>query len=300
MSSIPLAEAILLLNINKKISGENQSQMNDSIVYVPLIFGDSDSKGNSSDYVPERIAASLVNSGRNRDKLPTPTWEPTSYEDDSDFIKKSDTTSASVTATIAATSDNVKSKVTISSSSPKVRRSSLSSLSSSSSSSINFSDGPGCSSTVSLKQNNKDNIEKNDKKRAKRIVEKSDYDDQCFCKIVADYGFEKIKVALVKYKEINGDLFVERNFTVPRSTLWPEEIWDINLGNVVTGIKVGTLSFFRRNEFLELGLIVRDDEKYKDSNGTSRHNERQLDLISLGLITELDERSITELDEGDI
>jgi hypothetical protein len=358
MNSIPLAEALLLLNIKKKISKENQSQMIDSIVHGPPIFDDNDSKRNSSE-----IAATPVNSGHTKNKLTTPQWAPTllpsnhvwvplssleddpellkkgddasagvmeniaatfdnantkgstplwkptpvlfpsdqwlplsSLENDSDLMKKSDASSASVTATTAATSDSVKTKVTISTplwkptanlfSTPKVRRSSLSSLSSSSSSSVNISDGPGSISTLNFKRNDEYNIEENDKKRAKRIVAKSDYDDQCFCKIVADYGFEKINLALEKYKEINGDLFVERNFTVPRSTLWPEETWDINLGNVVTGIKVGTLSFFRRKEFLKLGLIVRHDRKHKDSNGTSRHNERQLNLISLGLITE--------------
>jgi hypothetical protein len=237
---------------------------------------DTDLMGNSddapkywSDDAPVVVTESVA---ANSTKASTPLWEPTPVLSPTPPLKQS---SPSLSSLSSSTS------------------SSLSSLSSDSASSLSSSSSVSTLdsriSTVTCKRNSKKNIEiedTHDNKRAKRVAAKSDYDDQHFCKIVADYGYEKIELALLKYKEINGDLLVERNFTVPCSSQWPEVIWGINLGNVISGIKVGTLSYFNRKEFINLGLIVKDDVKQKISNKSVRHNERQLDLISLGLITE--------------
>jgi hypothetical protein len=52
------------------------------------------------------------------------------------------------------------------------------------------------------------------------------------------YTFVNIKTALLKYKEINGDLMIKKRFIIPtESAEWPEEVWGMKLGSIVINIR---------------------------------------------------------------
>ena len=51
----------------------------------------------------------------------------------------------------------------------------------------------------------------------------------------AKYGFELVKTALVRYKEIYGNFLVKQKFLIPSgdaaaAAQWPERTWGIKLG----------------------------------------------------------------------
>ena len=51
----------------------------------------------------------------------------------------------------------------------------------------------------------------------------------------AKYGFDLVKVALVRYKEIYGNFLVKQKFLIPSgdaaaAAQWPEKTWGIKLG----------------------------------------------------------------------
>ena len=51
----------------------------------------------------------------------------------------------------------------------------------------------------------------------------------------AKYGFDLVKVALVRYKEIYGNFLVKQKFLIPTgdaaaAAQWPEKTWGIKLG----------------------------------------------------------------------
>ena len=51
----------------------------------------------------------------------------------------------------------------------------------------------------------------------------------------AKYGFDLVKVALIRYKEIYGNFLVKQKFLIPTgdaaaSSQWPEKTWGIKLG----------------------------------------------------------------------
>ena len=54
----------------------------------------------------------------------------------------------------------------------------------------------------------------------------------------AKYGFELIKSALIRHREIYGNFLVKQKFRIPsgesfEARNWPEEMWGINLGNTL-------------------------------------------------------------------
>ena len=66
--------------------------------------------------------------------------------------------------------------------------------------------------------------------------------------------WESVLGALLRYKELKGDMLVPRSFVVPPSSDdWPEEMWGMRLGRTVISIRSGT--FVRdhadRRELLE-------------------------------------------------
>ena len=42
---------------------------------------------------------------------------------------------------------------------------------------------------------------------------------------------------LLMYKELFGDLDVPSNFVVPKEPIWPQELWDVELGKTLCRIK---------------------------------------------------------------
>mmetsp|Transcript_13210 Transcript_13210/g.12782 ORF Transcript_13210/g.12782 Transcript_13210/m.12782 type:complete len:127 (-) Transcript_13210:75-455(-) len=53
-------------------------------------------------------------------------------------------------------------------------------------------------------------------------------------------GYKSTKVALVKYKDLFGDMLVTRAFITPiGNATWPEETWGMNLGDVMDRFKRG-------------------------------------------------------------
>ena len=46
----------------------------------------------------------------------------------------------------------------------------------------------------------------------------------------AKYGFDLVKSALLKFKEIHGNFLVKQKFLVPMEVAWPENTWGIKLG----------------------------------------------------------------------
>jgi hypothetical protein len=62
-----------------------------------------------------------------------------------------------------------------------------------------------------------------------------------------EWQWENVVVpALLKYKELHGDMHVPRRFVVPSSEPWPDEMWEMALGNTVNNIRSS-------------GQFVRDD-----------------------------------------
>ena len=53
----------------------------------------------------------------------------------------------------------------------------------------------------------------------------------------AKYGFDLVKIALIRYKEIYGNFLVKQKFLIPTgdaaaSSQWPEKTWGIKLGTI--------------------------------------------------------------------
>lgn len=45
------------------------------------------------------------------------------------------------------------------------------------------------------------------------------------------YGFDVVWTALVRYKELHGDLTISQRFSVPPdSPEWPQAVWNMKLG----------------------------------------------------------------------
>jgi hypothetical protein len=67
--------------------------------------------------------------------------------------------------------------------------------------------------------------------------------------------YESIKVALVKYKDLFGDMLVPTKFIVPVGNVtWPEEIWGYKLGAAVTGIRGGKNYLDKRADLESIGF----------------------------------------------
>uniref|UniRef100_A0A7S4G3U3 Helicase-associated domain-containing protein n=1 Tax=Eutreptiella gymnastica TaxID=73025 RepID=A0A7S4G3U3_9EUGL len=68
------------------------------------------------------------------------------------------------------------------------------------------------------------------------------------------HGWENVKRALLAYKSLCRDLLVPVSFVIPKDADWPEELWDLKLGNTVYSIRnQGTYST-NRAELEEMGF----------------------------------------------
>jgi hypothetical protein len=69
------------------------------------------------------------------------------------------------------------------------------------------------------------------------------------------FEFDSVKLALIEYKKLNGDLLTPIKFMVPdESELWPEETWEMDLGNIVHRIRGGQMYEDKREELVEIGF----------------------------------------------
>ncbi len=66
--------------------------------------------------------------------------------------------------------------------------------------------------------------------------------------------YEKIEVALLAYKSLHGDMLVPTMFVVPRSVEYPEDVWDMKLGAVVTSIRSKGIYASKHNRLREIGF----------------------------------------------
>jgi hypothetical protein len=77
------------------------------------------------------------------------------------------------------------------------------------------------------------------------------------------YSYEHVKAALIKYKEINGDMKVMVKFTVPiGDDAWPRETWGLDLGRYVQLIRGGKAFCKHRFELATLGFAFDSQRKY--------------------------------------
>jgi hypothetical protein len=64
-----------------------------------------------------------------------------------------------------------------------------------------------------------------------------------------------VKLALLQYKDLYGNILVPQSFVVPRNDRnWPKDLWGMNLGSIVHGIRGGSRYAERRQELLKIGF----------------------------------------------
>ena len=93
----------------------------------------------------------------------------------------------------------------------------------------------------------------------------------------ADRRKAALKRVLIQYQELHGNMFVPLTFVVPsHSTKWPEEMWGIMLGHVVSSIRAGLSYMSMRDELEDIGFVFDFPShesirvafmKYKDMHG---------------------------------
>lgn len=73
--------------------------------------------------------------------------------------------------------------------------------------------------------------------------------------IVLNFDYVAVKLALLRYKELHGDMMVPTKFVVPsKSSKWPEETWSLNLGAVVESIRESNEYEEHKEELLAIGF----------------------------------------------
>lgn len=69
------------------------------------------------------------------------------------------------------------------------------------------------------------------------------------------YGYPPVKSALLKYKEVYGNMVVTREFSIPTDDdSWPEKTWGMELGSVVCNIRCGDSYNNHRAELESIGF----------------------------------------------
>lgn len=66
--------------------------------------------------------------------------------------------------------------------------------------------------------------------------------------------YNLVKLLLLKYKELNGNMLVPRRFIVPPIEDWPKETWGARLGGVVYNIRGGSSYADCREDLISIGF----------------------------------------------
>lgn len=84
-----------------------------------------------------------------------------------------------------------------------------------------------------------------------------------FCYAAAQSRYKTTKAALLQYRKENGDMLVPRRFIVPRSDEWPEETWNMRLGDVVYNIRRGVNYLDKREDLVNIGFHFESHRSYE-------------------------------------
>ena len=77
-------------------------------------------------------------------------------------------------------------------------------------------------------------------------------------------GLDVIKEGLIRYRELNGDMFVPFRFVVPHEdSRWPESTWSLKLGSLVRNIRAGDIldEKFEKDDLLSIGFEFESQRK---------------------------------------
>ena len=79
-----------------------------------------------------------------------------------------------------------------------------------------------------------------------------------FCYDASEIQYNLAVSALLKYKELNDNMMVPCTFIVPSdSHVWPEAIWGLKLGQIVTTIRSGASHAEKRNDLISIGFYFK-------------------------------------------
>ena len=70
--------------------------------------------------------------------------------------------------------------------------------------------------------------------------------------------FEFDMRCLLKYKELYGHITIKHTFTVPWNDNWPEEMWDLRLGNKLNKIRMMKLHRDKKEELSAIGVCYEE------------------------------------------
>ena len=75
---------------------------------------------------------------------------------------------------------------------------------------------------------------------------------------------DSVKLALLRYQELYGDMLIVKKFEVPEKTdMWPEATWGLKLGRVVCNVRRGVSYSSIRGEFEKIGFDFNPEPTHK-------------------------------------
>jgi hypothetical protein len=66
--------------------------------------------------------------------------------------------------------------------------------------------------------------------------------------------YDTVKSALLRYKDLHGDMLVPMKFQIDANSDWPQVIWTLKLGQIVNDIRLNNLYDKHYNELLSIGF----------------------------------------------
>lgn len=77
-------------------------------------------------------------------------------------------------------------------------------------------------------------------------------------RVQAKYGWERVRLALLHYKQLYGDTVVPTLYGIPEDdNHWPEDLWGMKLGTVVKEIRSKGQYKDHKEELVEMGFDFR-------------------------------------------
>ena len=96
-------------------------------------------------------------------------------------------------------------------------------------------------------------------------------------------GFEKIKAALIQYRELYGDMSVPPDYIVPQSEDWEEDQWGMVLGHITQKIRDDNRYLSKHDELESIGFKFSSHRLTERSNlvkiALERYNELYGDML---------------------